>query len=497
MLARRVPVAGLLKPGLDPISQDGLSALKSPPLLLILLIFWISLPLGSQAQEIFSGASPAFPSLSAAPGARPVAMGESFTAVADDASALFFNPAGLAWLDQAQLSVMHVNYLGGALYETAAFATPFSNRFGFGLHVGFLNYGDFDRRNETGALLGDFTARDLSAGVGAGWEIAKGFSLGLRSAWISQSIDRNTRNGLWWDLGLLARPSKSFRIGVDLKNMGVAENGGAPPFETRWSAAWRWVEIKTLNAIWISAGAALVPHGGDRMNVGAELDHQQKIFFRAGWSPALADNGLGPLQGLSLGLGVRAHRLQVDYAFTLADKLGELHRVTLSYLFPGKHAADENLPLAIPARRKKTPAIEPGSPSTRLPVLPTPGEYPPPQPPVTAGVSPQASVTLTKEKPGKTNDESLVVLSFKVEDIELLDAKQCLTRGRELEKQGQYKEALKFCLAAVEKDPHLEGGWLEVGQLQIRMGLAAFEEALKQDPNNETLRRWLQNQRSR
>jgi hypothetical protein len=470
--------------------------LKSPPPFLLLLILPLTLPLGVRGQETFPGASPAFPSLSTSPAARPVAMGESYAAVSDDASALFFNPAGLAWLDQAQLSVMHVNYLGGGLYETAAFVTPFSDRIGFGLHFGFLNYGDFDRRDDFGNLTGRYTARDLSAGVGGGLEIAKGLSLGVRSAWISQTIDRNTRNGLWWDLGLLARPSKSFRIGVDLKNMGVAENGGAPPFETQWAAAWRWVEVKTLNAIWISAGASLVPHGGDRLNVGAELDHQQRIFFRAGWSPVLEDNGLGIIQGLSLGLGLRARRLQIDYAFTLQDKMGEIHRFSLSYLFPSKRSAEENLPAAIPGRKKKQNPIEPGAPTKPLPGLPPFGDNLSPQLEATPGAVPQASVTLTKEKPGKGN-ESLVVLSFKVEDIELLNAKQCLDRGRELEKHGQYKEALKFCLAAVEKDPNLEGGWMELGQLQVRMGLAAFEEALKQDPGNENLRRWLRNQKSR
>jgi tetratricopeptide (TPR) repeat protein len=90
-----------------------------------------------------------------------------------------------------------------------------------------------------------------------------------------------------------------------------------------------------------------------------------------------------------------------------------------------------------------------------------------------------------------------VVLTFKVEDIELLGAAQCLEKAYELERRGQYRDALKFALAAVEKDPKLEAAWMQLGQLQVRMGLSAFEEALRLDPANENLRRWLERQKGR
>jgi len=452
------------------------------------------------SQESLPGASPAFPSLSVVAGARPEAMGESFTAVSDDASALFFNPAGLAWLPNGEISAMHVNYLKGSTYDTAAYATPFSRTFGFGLHFSFLNYGSFDRLDNQGNLTGSYTARDLSAGAGVGWEVMRNLSVGLHSSWISQTIDNTQSNGLWWDAGILAHPVRTFRLGLALKNMGVAENGGAAPFEARWGVAWRWSEDKTSNAFWIAAGAALVPHGNDKVNLGLEVDHQHRIFFRAGWAPTLEDNGLSRIQGLSFGLGADVRKIRADYAFTLQDKLGETHRFTLSFLFPGKEPAEAaQRPLLVDPTRDRRP-IEPGAPSSGMNTRPAGGRNAGVSAVLPGGASAAASpgpVTLTREAtPGK-NGDSIVQITFKVEDIELLDAKECLDRARKLEKQGEPNQALKYCLAAVDKDPKLEAAWIELGQLQVRMGLAAFDEALKLNPKNEYLRRWLQNQRGK
>jgi hypothetical protein len=45
------------------------------------------------------------------PGARAAGMGSAFAAVSDDATATYFNPAGLAFLDHRELSLMHSPWL--------------------------------------------------------------------------------------------------------------------------------------------------------------------------------------------------------------------------------------------------------------------------------------------------------------------------------------------------------------------------------------------------
>src|SRR4051812_23561970 len=63
-------------------------------------------------------------------GARSMAMGGAFTAVADDASAPYFNPAGLAYLDEHQLMVMHAPLYFDSSYNYLSSANPFGDKWG-------------------------------------------------------------------------------------------------------------------------------------------------------------------------------------------------------------------------------------------------------------------------------------------------------------------------------------------------------------------------------
>src|SRR5688500_15546910 len=63
-------------------------------------------------------------------GARSMAMGSAFTAVSDDASAPYFNPAGLAWMDEHQLMAMHAPLMLDSNYNYVASAHPFGDKWG-------------------------------------------------------------------------------------------------------------------------------------------------------------------------------------------------------------------------------------------------------------------------------------------------------------------------------------------------------------------------------
>src|SRR5689334_13804699 len=60
-------------------------------------------------------------------GARAIGMGEAFTAVSDDVSSLYWNPAGLALLNQSQGAFMYNQSLKDLAYSNAAVATPLEN----------------------------------------------------------------------------------------------------------------------------------------------------------------------------------------------------------------------------------------------------------------------------------------------------------------------------------------------------------------------------------
>src|SRR5450755_104165 len=94
-------------------------SLVSPKKLLFAFMWaaWPSMVLGSSGT---SGGD----ILSIPVGARAIAMGEAYTAQADDVSSLYWNPAGLAILNQSQASFMYNQFLQNQTYQNAQIATP-------------------------------------------------------------------------------------------------------------------------------------------------------------------------------------------------------------------------------------------------------------------------------------------------------------------------------------------------------------------------------------
>src|SRR3989339_1181283 len=76
----------------------------------------------------FAEASDSFSFLSAGAGARATAMGGAFTALSDDASALYWNPAGLAQLREPELLVVHNESFESIRHDAALFAQPLRRR---------------------------------------------------------------------------------------------------------------------------------------------------------------------------------------------------------------------------------------------------------------------------------------------------------------------------------------------------------------------------------
>ena len=90
-------------------------------------------------------------------GARAIAMGEAYTAVADDASSLYWNPAGIALLNQSQAAFMYNQSFQDMNYSNAGAAVPLENG-GLGASVSYLGYGNIDGLDASGNPTGNVNA---------------------------------------------------------------------------------------------------------------------------------------------------------------------------------------------------------------------------------------------------------------------------------------------------------------------------------------------------
>ena len=199
----------------------------------ILLAAMMVLPLQSYAGNV-SQAGVLF--LKISPGARPSGMGEAFVALADDASATWWNPAGLGFQRQNELTLMHTNWLPqfhlSDLYFDFLSYTHFVPDWGmFGGNLVFMNYGEITRMSENGVFLGTFTAYELAATGAYGSQVTENLSMGVGVKFVyshlsplgaGQEQGSGIASVFAVDIGTLykVRAFPGLQLGANLSNMG-------------------------------------------------------------------------------------------------------------------------------------------------------------------------------------------------------------------------------------------------------------------------------------
>ncbi len=170
------------------------------------------------------------------PGARPGGMGETFVALADDATGTWWNPAGLAWAKHNEITLMHSNWLpqfkfSDLYYDFLSYVHLVPEWGTFGANVIFLNLGESIRTDETGRQLGTFNSYELAVTGSYGSFVSDNMSLGVNMRFIYSNLSpvgagsekgSGTANSVGVDVGWLWKTPfmKNLSFGANLSNMG-------------------------------------------------------------------------------------------------------------------------------------------------------------------------------------------------------------------------------------------------------------------------------------
>ncbi|MDE2732573.1 MAG: type IX secretion system outer membrane channel protein PorV [Bacteroidota bacterium] len=126
------------------------------------------------------------------PDSRAAGMGNAGVAVADNANALFWNPAGLADQVGTEAALTHSNWLPelskDLFFEYLVGKHNIHNWGTIGAHVTFLNLGEHEHRDALNNSLGTFKSYDFSVGVSWGFKASKNLSLGTGVRWIQSNL---------------------------------------------------------------------------------------------------------------------------------------------------------------------------------------------------------------------------------------------------------------------------------------------------------------------
>ena len=282
-------------------------------------------------------------------GARPVAMGGAFVAVADDANTTYWNPAGLAQLEEREITAMHNEWLEGIRYEFLGYAQPIKSEGraqGFGVSVMCLYMSGLESRTtETMEPEGTFGAYDIAVAGAYACEVGKGVSIGANVKLIHQKIEDEGAWGGAIDIGVLYRvPGPRGRFSRNILQLGFAVQNIGPgikfikesdplPLNIKAGIAktfeLRQIKSKVNLAFDVNAPIDNVPNG----HFGAEFVYKKieniELAGRVGYKTNTLKD-LNALSGLSAGVGFVWKRMGIDYVWVPYGDLGNTHRISLT-----------------------------------------------------------------------------------------------------------------------------------------------------------------------
>ena len=261
--------------------------------------------------------------------ARAVGMGGAYTALAADANALLYNPAGLGRISGREATFMHNQHFEGITQEYFGFADPS----GWGVSLNYLNFGDVPKTtlsNPSGAGLGSAGMTDLAIGAGYGRAISESLSFGAGVKFIKESIDDISVDAFALDLGVLySVPGiRKLTLGVSLQNLGPAVKfqvtSESLPLNMRAGAAYGFTifDRKSTAALDITKEKSETALTG----FGLEVMAAKTVPVRLGFNTR---NDAGT--GISAGLGWLHKSFGFDYAIMSYGDLGPAHRISLTY----------------------------------------------------------------------------------------------------------------------------------------------------------------------
>ena len=161
-------------------------------------------------------------------GARATSVGSAFVALADDVSAAYWNPAGLAQLTGTAISIMDRLSAIDTNYANTTMAFPISNLGMLGLNLTYYGVGDvitYDNEGkETGSLSNTEAALTMSYAYGLGYSPltkgARGLLVGGNLKYIYKRLDLSDTfiqaGGIGFDAALLYKLTEHFSVGAIL-----------------------------------------------------------------------------------------------------------------------------------------------------------------------------------------------------------------------------------------------------------------------------------------
>jgi hypothetical protein len=274
-------------------------------------------------------------------GSGPSAMAGAYTALANDAYATTWNPAGLGALTSNEFAGQHLAYLESIHYEHLGIAARLPGaRGGVGASIQYLGTGDIDSTDTSGEKSGEFSSYYSAYSIAYGRSLNDSLSLGGTVKAIQAKLEDHGASAFASDFGVLWRQSERLRLAATLNNLGTSmkfiEQRDPLPLMVRLAGAYE------LHHWLFSAELAGRRNGLFSLHSGAQWRPVDLLSIRCGIrTDTLKENTT--LAGLSTGFGIHVMGHELAYAWLPYGELGDTHSVSVVLRFGHEAAKRRNL----------------------------------------------------------------------------------------------------------------------------------------------------------
>lgn len=328
-------------------------------------VLWISSLFG---QKVTKTGTTAAPFLVIDAGARGVGMGSAFVSVANDISAMYWNPAGIARLSQPEATFNYTRWIADVQYNYTAIAVPIPQIGVLGANATFVSMDEMDvttvsAPEGTGET---FSMGSYAFGISYARNLTDRFSIGFNAKFIQERIYHSSAKGIAFDIGTLFDTQlNGLRIGMSISNYGTKmqmrgrdmliqvdvdaskhgnnENINASlqtdtydlPLLFRVGVSMDVLAGKYNSHLILSVDALHPNDNVESLNLGAEYTYRQWVALRCGYQGLFkrhSEEGLCAGGGLNYRISGNT-TLHVDYAWGDFGRLNEIQKFSLGISF--------------------------------------------------------------------------------------------------------------------------------------------------------------------
>ena len=300
-------------------------------------------------------------------GSKAVGMGSAFVAVANDATALYWNPAGISRLSGNETVLIHTERIANINYDFVGTVFPMGNLGVLGISIISLSTDEMkvrtvDKPEGTGEL---FSVGDLAVGIAYARNLTTRFSIGFNGKYIRQKIWHMSASGFAIDIGtLFTTPFAGMKIGMSISNFGgkmqmlgkdtfvnfdlapdqEGSNDRIPanlktdefslPLLFRVGLALEVFNFNSSRMI-MAVDAAHPNDNTEYINVGVEYSSNDWLFLRTGYKNLFILDGE---EGLTIGAGIKYAlgsnvSIKIDYSYQKFGRLNNAQSFSLALVY--------------------------------------------------------------------------------------------------------------------------------------------------------------------